>query len=115
MFPSEIRDLHVSKRGAAYKKMLAEDRRQDSLALRISAGVSLSEDEIDALMKLLTHRCQAHTKQEVEHSLRSTPYIRSFGIYDRVLLNDPHVGVSYCAGQDYPGEIAEVRRLLKGG
>jgi len=115
MFPSEIRGLHASEREVAYKKMLAEDNRQDSLGLRISAGVSLSEEEIDALMRLLTHRCQAHTKQEVEHSLRSVPYIRSFGIYSRVLLSDPHVGVSYCAGQDYSSEITEVRRLLKGG
>lgn len=105
----EIEDLEVRK-SAYHRAVFVTKAWQDSLETRIAAGVPLSETDIDALVALFGERCRAGTKVILRVRLESVPRIPSFGIFGRVILHDD--GVSYCAGQDYPREIAIVRKLL---
>lgn len=110
--PSECRQIADPElRRRAYNHAIYIDKRwQDSLRKRISAGVALSASDRDDLVKLLGHRCAAKTKEILAARLASVETLPNYGLLDRVLLNDE--GVSYCAGQDYPSEIAAVRRII---
>jgi hypothetical protein len=113
--PSDCRQIADPElRRRAYNRAIYIDNRwQDSLGKRISAGVDLSPTDVDDLVKLLGHRCAAKTKEILAARLANVESLPNYGILDRVLLNDE--GVSYCAGQDYPSEIAAVRRIIVQG
>lgn len=112
--PSDVKKLHVDQRNAAYVALI-ENGWQDSLEARISAGVDLSEDEVNAFVEDFCKRCRDSTKDQVRYALQRVPDIRSWSIYGRVLFHQDGRIVSYCAGQDYPSEVAHVRELLKKG
>lgn len=85
---------------------------QDSLYLRIQHNQGLSDLEQTALWHLFGDGCRAPRKNRLERALARVPHIENYGIYNRVHLNDGYSVASYCAGQDYPGEIKTVRELL---
>lgn len=64
---------------------------------------------LDAIIALLGYRCRAETCRTIRHRLQSPTTLRNYGIYDRLQISPT---VSYCAGQDYPGELATIRKLL---
>ena len=37
----------------------------------------------------------------------------SYGIFDRLIITERNLKVQYIAGQDYPGELRYLRKLLK--
>lgn len=120
MYPSEIATINSKhKRITAYLTECAKSRAgdmtglQDSLGQRISCNISLNEAQISAGVALLGHGCRYRTKDRIEVALRCCPKLLNHGIYNRVLISGE--GMSYCAGQDYPSEIALVRKLLIGG
>ena len=39
----------------------------------------------------------------------------SYGIYERLIINKRNLEGHYIAGQNYPSELREIRKLLKGG
>ena len=114
MHSSEIRAIaDENKRREAYLAEVASNKYfQDSLALRISCGVSLSEEELGNVVALLSSRCRKQTVNRLYWALRACPTMQSYGIYGRVLLADSKA--SYCAGQSYPDEIRTVRECLIG-
>lgn len=112
-YPSEIRALPEGERADALRAYLADSaHRQDSLDLRIQAGVALTEPEQDALVALLGKRCHARTKRTLAFVAACVPDIESRSMYGRVLLHDDGILASYCAGQCYTSEIARVRKAL---
>jgi hypothetical protein len=66
----------------------------------------------DQLFSLLSKRARVKNRALLERSINWFPYdLKNYGIFDRVHY-DVERGWSYCAGQDYPSEIATVRNLL---
>lgn len=117
-FPSDIAKLPPSRRVRAYLRLVRPkadggDGWQDSLRLRIDAGVGLTDNEVAAVLCIVGHRCRAETKERLERALRRVPHVRSFGIYERLLLGNACTGhADYCAGQDYTSEIRTLRECL---
>lgn len=111
-FPSDVCKLPEEKRPAALKRLIKKYNYQDSLDLRISAGVALTESEISACMSAFAYRCRQNTKAAILFALQNVPHIRSYGIYRRILLSDG--SAEYCAGQDYDSEMRTVRECLVG-
>jgi len=72
---------------------------------------TLTEQDIDALVILLTERCRAKTVNLIRsHLTNCINLIPHYGILERV-MKDKH-GWSYCAGQSYPDEIRTIRRII---
>lgn len=110
-YPSDCRKIRgVHKRRKAYFELVKRRRYQDSLDLRISAGISLTAAEIDELVALLGKRCKDRTRAQLADALDALPGFGNRGIFGRVLFEES--GVSYCAGQSYPDEIRLVRQLV---
>ncbi len=83
-----------------------------SLSTFISDGKSLTAEQIDSAMEVFGKRCRDSTKIRLRYALGYVPDIPTFGIYGRVHIEGDRV--SYCAGQEYPSEVALVRDLLIG-
>lgn len=75
---------------------------------------NLTEQDIDQLVSIITHRCRIKTTNRVRSILTYSPsLVPNYGILER-LMKDQY-GWSYCAGQDYTSEIKTVRDcILKG-
>ena len=86
---------------------------QDTLQQRIQDNKPLTEGEQAALLDLFGKRCKPRRLYALKSALACVPDIDSWSIYGRVFLNEygPDTA-SYCAGQDYPREIRNVRELL---
>ena len=82
----------------------------ESLSDRISKNLPLSESEIESGVELFGKRCKTRTKNSIRWALMSVPKIRSYGIFNRVHIENGKM--SYCAGQSYPDEIRTVRECL---
>jgi len=39
---------------------------------------------------------------------------KSYGLFDRLIINKRNLEVSYIAGQDYPSELRYLKKLIKG-
>jgi hypothetical protein len=113
MFPSDVAMIEdLDSRVRAYKELVQQDGYQDSLAQRITCRVQLTEKEQASALALFGKGCRAETKQRLRFTLAMIQAIRNHGIFNRVLICEE--AVSYCAGQDYPSEVALVRDLLLG-
>jgi len=71
--------------------------------------IQIDSATLDKIAELLTHRCRVATLQTIRRRLSSPSTLHNYGIYSRLQISPT---VSYCAGQDYPAELAEIRRLL---
>lgn len=112
-YPSDVSRLPVKDRKAAYDSLVADSKfLDDTLLNRISAGISLSDSEIESAVEVLGKRCREKGKDEIRWALRACPTMRPRRIYDRVEFHDGVV--FYCAGQDYRAELKLVRKYLIG-
>lgn len=81
----------------------------------LSHAISYSERvEIDgeiraAIVALIAPRCRTETRAKLDRRLRNPDSLKNYGIFDRLTIFPT---VSYCAGQDYPAELATLRKLI---
>ena len=84
----------------------------------IEGRYELTENDIDQLVDLLTHRCRHNTKSRVRSVLTyDSKTLPHYGIFERVYAERKGEGEfvwHYCAGQDYVAEIRTVRELIVG-
>lgn len=78
------------------------------------ADLSLTIEQANQFMKVFGERCSQKTKAILTHAIKDNfSHVRSAGILDRVRFDDNGIPCSYCAGQDYPGEVAYIRNYIK--
>ena len=74
----------------------------------------LTENDIDQIVAIVTHRCRIKTTNRVRSILTySKSMIGSYGIYNRLIKENGTW--SYCAGQSYPDEIRTLRECILNG
>lgn len=85
--------------------LIYEARKLDSIKSH------LTENEVNCLVSLLGERCRGKTLNVLRRRL-SLPLslLPTHGIFERVVLGND--SAQYFAGQSYPDEVREVRRLL---
>lgn len=111
-FPSEVRGVKdLEKRKKAFQEYLNYPYSQDSLGLRISAGIPLTEGEIESFVTSLGKGCHAHTKVALRTFAHRVPDVNSYAIFSRVLIDGDRV--EYCAGQDNTAEVRNLRDLIR--
>ena len=75
---------------------------------------NLSENDIDAIIELIGHRCRVPTIRRLRSMLTyGRDAIPHYGILERLMKDDN--GWSYCAGQSYPDEIKTIRNIILEG
>ena len=76
---------------------------------------ALTEKQIENFVTLFGHGCQQKTKESLYHAAKNNfNGVKNVGILGRVEFGEYDAdSVSYCAGQDYPSEIAIVRNHIK--
>lgn len=79
----------------------------------INANATLTEYQKDDLFGLLAGRSRGANRAKLLSRISNVPLSlwSNYGIYQRVQI-DADGSFSYCAGQDYPGEIAYIRKLI---
>lgn len=117
---SDFRKVALARRGTMYRKWLKNPKNhwsQDSLAQRITAAVDLSPSEIDDVLAVIGRRARMGTVARLARALRVAPELPSYGIYSRLIVTERGLPgtANYVAGQDYPAEIAVIRKLLLRG
>jgi len=76
--------------------------------------ITLNEVQQESFVKLFGNRCQQKTKEAlrtyISDPYRFGPMLKTTWFYDRVgWVGDK---CRYCAGQDYPSEIANIRKII---
>ena len=85
---------------------------QTSLRDMIDQDATLTEEQKDSLSALLLGRCRQQTREKFFRRLNLPLSLwPNYGIFSRVHL-EYDGEFRYCAGQDYPSEIALVRKLI---
>jgi hypothetical protein len=78
----------------------------DTLQDRIYDGKELTEDELNALVKMVGSGCRQATKDKLYWTLRHCPHLVNHGIYGRVVITP---AMRYNAGG--PGSTIELRTV----
>ena len=74
----------------------------------------LTEQDVDQLVCLITHRCRIATTNRIRSILTySKLSSHHYGIFSR-LINDSK-GWEYCAGQSYTDELRTIRQIILKG
>ncbi|MBL4769344.1 MAG: hypothetical protein JKY94_16850 [Rhodobacteraceae bacterium] len=111
---SDIAKLGTNQREYVYRAWVRRARGAllvtDTLQDRISARVRLSEVEIQGIADLIGPRVSPLKYNAMTRKLSCVPDILSRGLFERISLMGGRV--SYCAAQDYPAELCELRRML---
>lgn len=77
-----------------------------------NSKTNLTENDIDQIIEIIGHGCQANTVQLLRRRLELFPsLIPNYGILDRLIKEQGQW--AYCAGQSYPDEIRTVRQIIK--
>lgn len=85
-----------------------------NLSALIREGGNLPETVQREMLALFGARCRADTRDRLARRLALPLSLwPEYGIFNRVHI-EGH-SVSYCAGQNYPGEVAYVRSLILKG
>lgn len=71
--------------------------------------VQIDDETRAKLLALLTKRCRQSTVRAIDRALKHPADLKNCGLFGRLEIAPT---VSYCAGQDYPSEIATLRKLL---
>ena len=81
----------------------------------IDFAPTMTEKQIENFVSLFGYGCRQDTKNSLYRAARDNFYnVKSCGILDRVNFNERKAdSVTYCAGQDYTGEVAFVRNWIK--
>ena len=88
-------------------------KKQPNLRDRIDQGPALSPRDLDQLTNLIGQGCHAKTRETIRRRLGTMlSLIPCYGILERVM--DEPGGWTYCAGQSYPDEIREVKKIIIG-
>jgi hypothetical protein len=74
--------------------------------------VTIDADTRAAIVALIAPRCRHETRAKLDRRLKNPDGLKNYGIFDRLTI---FPAVSYCAGQDYPAELATLRKLIIGG
>ena len=76
---------------------------------------ALSEKQKQNFVSLFGHGCRQETKNALWRAVNDNfSGVKSCGILGRVDFGEyEQDGVTYCAGQDYPSEVAFVRNWIK--
>lgn len=75
-------------------------------------GARLTDTQKNQLFGLLAGRTRAGTRERLQRRINLPLSLwPNYGIFQRVQF-EPDGGVSYCAGQNYPAEIAYIRALI---
>lgn len=81
--------------------------------IRDRENLTLTEDDIDQIVKIVCNRCRIKTYTRVRSILTyNLSSIGNFGIYRRLIKEGGKW--SYCAGQSYPDEIRTLRECILG-
>jgi hypothetical protein len=76
-----------------------------------SAEINLSDKQREGFISIFGKRCRSKTihvlRRAINDNLRG---LRGYDIVRRILFEEE--GVSYCPGQDYPAEVAFIRKLI---
>ena len=70
---------------------------------------TLTDEDIEQIVGVLGGHLK--TRDSIRRTLKNVSQIKDCGIYKRMIKEEN--GWQYCAGQDYPGELAFLRKLLK--
>jgi hypothetical protein len=100
----EGRELH---KAASEQKPNPE--RTLSHAIAYPDRVTIDADTRAAIIATLAPRCRHETRAKLDRRLRNPDSLKNYGIFDRLTIFPT---VSYCAGQDYPSELATLRKLI---
>ncbi|MFA5043113.1 MAG: hypothetical protein WC567_03890 [Kiritimatiellia bacterium] len=73
--------------------------------------LELVPEDIAELTNLFGFRARSSTKAALQFAFENSRTLKPYGIYNRIQWNSSR-GWSYCACQDYPLEISQIRALL---
>ena len=79
----------------------------------IDREFELTDHQKTAFMEIFGKRCSSRTKNRLQHFINHPTMYADYAIYDRVIFQNG--GCQYTAGQSYPDEIREIRRLIMKG
>jgi hypothetical protein len=71
----------------------------------------LTPEQIQSLVEMLCRRCRVKTWNRIRSALTYRQGVSAISIYERVQITP---SVQYFAGQDYPAELAYIRKTLTG-
>ena len=83
----------------------------------IDKQIILTDKQKDDFVKLFGHGCTQRRKESLRDFIENATNRKNYGIYDRIIFcdDDSRGGTcTYCAGQDYPSELALIRKLVCG-
>lgn len=89
--------------------------KKTTLATLINDNAELTGAQKKSLFELLSKRCRKDTKIDLSRKINDVPLSlwSNYGILGRLHVEQDGT-FSYCAGQDYVGEIATVRKCILG-
>ena len=88
--------------------------KQNSLGLAIKSGRSLTESEQSQVFAIVGAGCRAKNRERIARRLALPLSLwPNHSCFYRVHFDGDRV--SYCAGQDYPAEVRELRAIILGG
>lgn len=80
----------------------------------ISKKIELTEDQKSAFVHVFGKGCTERRKEHLRRFINNLEGERTYGIYDRIVFGDYGIPCQYVAGQDYPSEVAYIRKLICG-
>lgn len=72
-------------------------------------NATLSDVEVEGLVRLIGDHCRAATKDRLRRRLKFLSLIAPVGILGRVMVRPT---IRYVAGQSYPDEIKIIRKVI---
>lgn len=93
----------------AAREQKATPQRTLTQAISYPERVTISDDTRAAIIATIAPRCRYETRAKLDRRLQYPESLKNYGIFDRLTIFPT---VSYCAGQDYPAELATIRKLI---
>ena len=86
--------------------------KQISLSTYISENKPLSENDIDQIMIIVSHRCHLKTCQKLRFALGYITCTHNYGIYSRLIKENGKW--TYICGQSWNDEMRTLRECILG-
>lgn len=80
----------------------------------IDKKIELTEEQKSAFVHVFGKGCTERRKEHLWRFINNLEDERTYGIYDRIVFGDCGASCQYIAGQDYPSEVAYIRKLICG-
>lgn len=84
--------------------------KQISLSTYISENKPLSENDIDQIMVIVSHRCRIKTCQRLRFTLNHIHECKNYGIYSRLVKENGKW--TYICGQSWNDEMRTLRECI---